>query len=362
MSVQVGYGKQFLLGFILILLLLGITEIILRIYDYYFPACSFYDSEVFQNLNDDLKKTICYDNSKLVWEDHPLRLVPSQNFKTITINSDGFRGNEIQKNPDYRIFMIGGSTTFGVGATSDSKTIPSYLQHIIDMNNNDSFNIEVINAGIPKAFSFTEIELIQNKILAYQPDLLIIYDGFNDLRQDFKQSESSKESLSDSIIRKINRGYYDTPKILIQHYFNYKHNTIDVLPFNSSNINEKTSLWKERWEKICQNETNFKTIIILQPQVDTKFKPLTEEEIKYYELYDLESANNYYQLYANKLNELNDSCDLTIDLRDAFISFRNTIYFDHVHMSDFGNEIIANQIYEKIIPIVSEDIKSKTNP
>ena len=361
MSVQVGYGKQFLLGFILMLLLLGVTEIILRIHDYYFPSCSFYDSEVFQNLDDDLKKTICYDSSKLVWENSPLRLLPSQNFKTININSDGFRGNEIQKNPDYRIFMIGGSTTFGVGSTSDSKTIPAYLQHIIDMNNNNGFNIEVINAGIPKAFSFTEIELIQNKILAYQPDLLIIYDGWNDITNDFKQSESSDESLLDSIIRQINRGSYYTPKILIQHYFNYKHNTIDVIPFNSSSINEKTLLWKERWEKVCQEDTNFRTIVILQPVLDTKFKPLSEEEMKYYEYYDSESINNYYQLYANKLDELKDSCDLTIDLRDAFASFSNTIYYDSIHVGDYGNEVVASQISEKIIPIILQDIKSKTN-
>ena len=361
MSVQVGYRKQFLLGFILMLLLLGVTEIILRIYDYYFPACSFYDSEVFQNLNDDLKKTICYDNSKLVWENPPLRLLPSQNFKTININSDGFRGNEIQKNPDYRIFMIGGSTTFGVGSSSDSKTIPSYLQHIIDMNNNDGLNIEVINAGIPKAFSITEIELIQNKILAYQPDMLIIYDGLNDIGYNLKQSDSSDISLFDSIIRQINRGSYYTPKILIQHYFNYKHNTVDVLPFNSSGINEKTLLWKERWGKICQQDTNFKTIVILQPFVDTKFKPLSEEEMKYYKHYDSESVSKYYQLYANKLDELKDSCDLTIDLRDAFASFSNTIYFDSGHVSDFGNEVVANQISEKIIPIILQDIKSKTN-
>ena len=362
MSVQIGYRKQILLGVVLMLLLLGVTEIILRIYDYYFPSCNFYHSEAFQNLDDDLKKTICNDHSKLVWENSPLRLLPSQNFKTININSDGFRGNEIQKNPDYRIFMIGGSTTFGVGSSSDSKTIPAYLQNIINMNNNDGLNIEVINAGIPKASSITEIELIQNKILAYQPDLLIIYDGINDLGYGLKYSVSNGEPLSDSIIREISRGSYYTPKILLTHYFNYKHNTVDVIPFNSSDINEKTLLWKERWEKVCQKDTNFKTIIILQPFVDTKFKPLTEEEMKYYKHYDSESKSDYYQLYANKLDELKDSCDLTIDLRDAFASYSTTIYFDSVHVSDFGNEVVANQISEKIIPIILQDIKSKTNP
>jgi len=32
------------------------------------------------------------------------------------------------------------------------------------------------------------------------------------------------------------------------------------------------------------------------------------------------------------------------------------IYFDRGHMTDFGNQIIANNIYEKILPTVLEDL------
>ena len=54
---------------------------------------------------------------------------PNQSLTTININSLGFRGSdfEIIKDPNtYRIFMVGGSTTFGTGSTSDNKTIPSF--------------------------------------------------------------------------------------------------------------------------------------------------------------------------------------------------------------------------------------------
>ena len=46
----------------------------------------------------------------------------------------GFRGtefSEIKPSDTYRIFMIGGSTMFGAGATSDETTIPGYLQQLI---------------------------------------------------------------------------------------------------------------------------------------------------------------------------------------------------------------------------------------
>jgi hypothetical protein len=43
-------------------------------------------------------------------------------------------------------------------------------------------------------------------------------------------------------------------------------------------------------------------------------------------------------------------------LRNVFDSFSETIFYDSGHVGDFGNEIIAEKIYEKIIPIVIKDI------
>ena len=54
--------------------------------------------------------------------------------------------------------MVGGSTMFGAGATSDETTIPAYLQQLL--NEKDfGFNIEVINSGIQGADSTTELNL-----------------------------------------------------------------------------------------------------------------------------------------------------------------------------------------------------------
>ena len=163
MSVQVSYKKQIAFFIILGIIFLAVVEITIRIYDYNFPNCRFLESEVFGDIDHDLRLDICRDNSGVKWETDPLHLVPNQNFKTINVNSDGFRGNELQIKPDYRIFVIGGSTTFGVGATSDFSTIPYLLQVKI----NEKFpnhKIEVINAGTPQAYSFTESRLIKEKI------------------------------------------------------------------------------------------------------------------------------------------------------------------------------------------------------
>jgi len=58
------------------------------------------------------------------------------------------------------------------------------------------------------------------------------------------------------------------------------------------------------------------------------------------------------------LNDLNRQCTLTIDLRDTFDEISEPVFFDDLHMTDFGNEIIAKKLFEISLPIV-EEIKSK---
>ena len=59
---------------------------------------------------------------------------------------------------------------------------------------------------------------------------------------------------------------------------------------------------------------------------------------------------------ADALPKLNSVCTATHDLRNIFDPFSETIFYDSGHVGDFGNEIVAGKIYEKILPIVIKDI------
>ena len=62
---------------------------------------------------------------------------------------------------------------------------------------------------------------------------------------------------------------------------------------------------------------------------------------------------------ANSLNELNDKCEKTADLRNVFDDIKEPIYFDYIHVSDKGHEIIAKRLLELSIPIVLEDLREQ---
>lgn len=361
MSVTVTYKKQFLIGIFLLFIIIIIIEGIIRVYDYFQPNCLFISSEVFSTINNDIKRFICLDNDDLKWETIPyLHLLPNQYFPTININSHGFRGSEITKEKPhdvYRIFVVGGSTTFGVGATSDSNTIPGYLQKFFDSSDLDS-KVEVINAGIPKAYSHTETEYIKNYLLNFEPDLFIIYDGWNDIERSYDTFQKPIDSeFNDRFIRALLKNdYYKTPKVIIKNYFNWQLQKNNEHIFDESNIDDKISSWKENWSKICElsKKENFTVVITLQPLVGTGNKNLTIEEKSYYDLYNHAKLVKNYEKYANALEDLKSDCAITLDLRNVFYNVTNTVYFDSGHTGDKGNQIVAKTMFDILKPIVKD--------
>tara|TARA_Y100001936_G_C16044341_1_gene653680 strand:+ start:242 stop:1765 length:1524 start_codon:yes stop_codon:yes gene_type:complete len=308
MSVQVSYKKQTALGIILIVTLLLCVEVIANIWWSTQIHCEFEDNEIFQNIDEAEKKQLCLDfyNIKTSGDE----IIPDQNTNSITINTLGFRGpefSEIKPPNTYRIFMVGGSTMFGAGATSDETTIPGYLQQLLNEKDFE-FDIEVINSGIQGADSNAELNLIKHKILNFQPDLIIIYDGWNDLRAK------------------------STP----------------------INVNEN-------WNEICElsKENEFDAIITLQPIAGFANKILSEQELEYakdgtdYDNNPLIDSLPIYEDYATKLSEIT-TCTQTLDVRNIFDDESEPIYWDQGHVSDRGNAIVANSLSNAIFSIISE--------
>ena len=314
MSVQISYKKQTTLGIILLLILFLVIEVIANVWWNFQIECEFEENEIFQNMNESQKRQMCVDLYEM--RTSGSELIPNQSSETININSFGFRGDEfsINKSDDeYRIFMLGGSTMFGTGATSDDTTIPGYLQNILENEFNQ--NIQVINAGIQAADSDTEISLIENKLKNFSADLMIIYDGWNDLR--------------------------------------------------ASNDAEKVF---SNWNKMCQigKENNFEVIVTLQPIAGFGNKILTKQELDYstngedYAKKPLINSLNKYEKYAGKLLELK-TCMGVIDLRNVFDNEIQPIYWDQGHVSDTGNKIVATGIYQEISQKNYLEIKSGAN-
>jgi len=231
--------------------------------------------------------------------------------KKFDFNSLGFIGpefSEIKPPNTYRIFMVGGSTMFGSGESSDETTIPGILQKMFD---SDSFvqKIEVINAGFSGGNSGSELRLIHEKLVTFSPDLIVVFDGWNDLRVDYPVGNT-----------------------------------------------------KESWEFMCKigKQNNFDVIITHQPIAGFGDKKLTQQELvnsftgEDHNGFQLIAAKSTYDYMGRELLSLQDNCNV-VDLRGIFDDINGPIYWDQGHISDTGNLILA----EKFHKIVNEIIFNK---
>ena len=101
------------------------------------------------------------------------------------IDARGFRTLHDVSGPKepgtYRIFLVGGSTAFGVGAPSDGATVGALLERRLEAEVNVvGRRFEVVTAAAPAWASTHERILIENVIVELDPDLVVALSGVND--------------------------------------------------------------------------------------------------------------------------------------------------------------------------------------
>ena len=358
MSVQVSYKKQglfFLLLFVGILILL---ESGARIYEFFNPYCSIIDKDAMNQIDWYTVRWICIDTNLLDFEWPDIqRYVPDQHLNTININSHGFRSDEFTREKldnDYRIFVVGGSSTFGYGASSNEKTIPGQLDKIFKNK-----NVEIINAGIGGATSFEEKYLIENDILQLDPDMIIIFDGGNDVRYEQVGLKNYSDVQIKNPYKFKNYKFYRTPFVIWETFLRFNHDGVKSVEINESMNNKISTNWGNNMRDICKIgiENNIRIAIFIQPLLGSE-KPLSEDESKMFNDDKKELSRNIKRL--NNLIELSHNlksdCPEVYDLTNIFKNTSESIFFDDIHLNEKGNYMIAEKIYEKILPIILKDI------
>jgi len=244
-------------------------------------------------------------------------------------------------------------------------SIPGYLDY--ELNNLQTQKIiQVINAGIPGMNSNGELLLIKNKIVNFEPDLIIIYDGFNDLNAGLgwirilnTEDIAKRQAMID--IRK----YFKTPYLVSEIFKEISKLDITNIGNRDPQVEkrvvpqseEKASLWLNNIAEICEMGQNgdFKTLIALQPFLGTGNKTLTDHEIKKAESHwDVVDASLKYQNFATKINDLEPLCDKTVDLRNIFDNVTESVYFDTNHIHYRYNKMVAERLAELSLPLIQK--------
>ena len=358
--------KRLLPGILFLIFIFGGFEIFSQVYYLNeLETCSFIESEIFENVSESTLDEMCSLQISIKVPSEPTQEnIPNQHNEYVNIHSFGFRGAEISKEkPEnvYRIIMLGGSTLFGYGATSDETTIPGFLQQKFETTNSD-FKVEVINAGSSGAYSKTETLYVKHKLLDFDPDLIIVYDGWNDSRIPYT-SHIGERGLAGQLYDSVNHlqsifPYYKTPIVIREigrDLISAEEDTIATRI--NANLDQKVILWKERWNESCllAQTNNIKTLITIQPMLGTGDRIVTKSEestsglsqndIKQLPLYQL-------QKFVDVLPELTN-CTNTADLTHVFDGHNEPIFLDLGHVGEQGSMLISEKMYELVLPMIN---------
>lgn len=100
-----------------------------------------------------------------------------------TTNNMGLRGSDIalpKPKDEFRIFMVGGSTTECL-FLDDTLATSYLLEKYINRRLQEKKDIKIYNAGKSGDRSYDHIAMISQRIVHLQPDMLIVFAGINDL-------------------------------------------------------------------------------------------------------------------------------------------------------------------------------------
>ncbi len=116
------------------------------------------------------------------YPDNPRGYFNQENEVVGTINAKGFRGPDkafVKTTGITRIAFLGDSFTLGIGV-KDSDTLPANFEHAIQSKYP---NTEVLNFGISGTSTSQQIKLLEEYVLTFDPDIVVIVLFLNDAKR-----------------------------------------------------------------------------------------------------------------------------------------------------------------------------------
>ena len=322
-----------------------------------------------------LKNHLLYSNPTSPPDNAPRKV----HFVDVCTNNSGFitkiKSEDFSKFKKL-IFCVGGSTTAGF-ESHHNKTSPFLLDNLIR-----PFGYRCINAGVGGYRSIHELLLLKHRILKYNPYAIILLSGFNDYESYSYRVSKPYNPFKHYSSNELPKSYFEKIATYSSLFFIMKKKIIDRYKINSELVANKNII--KNYEDAILNKNEWLDEWIAN--VTNIFKLCQTNGIKVYLI------SQIIPMYSNATPEAKEYADQDLDMNgrfDAFVKFhkilreesiklclKNKVTFldiatdfeklnsefsgsnyyknrfswfvDRTHLTENGNEFIANSIYNKI--------------
>lgn len=317
---------------------------------------AFSNSEIANDILSDIK------GGELGYLFHPLfgwRAKPNVSLKTITTNEVGLRSKPVAEWLEKKCFLIGGSFSWGYGASAN-EFIPSYLleNKLRDLD----LNISIINLADQMFASPQQIKSFIFSVDELKPEFVICVTGYNDTSQGFRnifKNHPTYQSYDSFFAWGNNSGIISgesnlrkAAKVIYHRNVKFKDPYEDCFSYSKPEQNqiplELTRNTVNQIEGYCLNN-DIKVVFVLEPLIYFK-KSKTESEMEVLEYVGKEKQKYFeasFDLLRKEIWDVkNTSC--FIDSNEFLADEKETIFFDDIHMSDYGYKIWTEKLFEKL--------------
>lgn len=285
----------------------------------------------------------------------------------VRINELGFRGPEIElaSRDHYRIVALGESTTFGATAYAGDRPWPELLESMIAERLECRRPVQIVNAGVPGWTLANQLARLRADVLPLGPDLLLSYHGYNGFHYFFpKLPEMLSASAPDPRprpTRVIGRVEY----ALRIWDFRRRFRQAGALEEASLEQSLRESAYADLYRKLqaFAKRNDIGLALCTFSMAVNEASP--EEAIRFYEetFPDVRGRMRANRLHNHLVRDLGTRRGVpAIDTSVALDGRYREYFTDVIHLNQQGRELLAQTIFEGLIPVLESESELRCRP
>ena len=272
---------------------------------------------------------------------------PGLNHNAI-INSRQFRSRSEVEVPkpigEWRIFLTGGSTAFGVGAPDQDRTIGGYLERLLNENSGAARRYRVFTLANASWASTHERILIENLLSEMQPDLVISLSGVNDvhwaqLGRNVLWFRTYQEQLFWRLTDTVYRAFGQEGLVDVEERSPQPVDPAVVAQRLGKNVRLAS-------EALSMGGADY--LFALQPALYLTGKPLSPRESERLQEEKQAYFRECYAAFKSRLTGIRQASAAFVDLSGIFdgLDGSQEVFLDSYHFGDRGNRMVAEKLAE----------------
>ena len=283
----------------------------------------------------------------------------------VASNSLGLRSPEIPEakpSGTVRIAVLGASTVFGAYAPTNSHTFPARMQELLRERLPDR-SVDVINAGVVGLGIQQQTLLFERRVSRLQPDITIVYPGFNDFAGYCRRSARARGRpwvarplvefgmppwlLSIELLLK-NTVPVRTSSVGLRP--NVKVDTLNIEPYRQSVRTLLTTLKASgTLPLIARNARSYRPDQPLAEQ-----QRLSATARFYNPCFDLEGLHELYERHNGVISGVAGGLGVPVLSLDEVIPGGDKYFSDASHFSSEGEQVVAAWLADRVEPLLRE--------